>query len=280
MKIIFKIIIVFLLVLFSHCKTGSMRIINKGELMEMNTTEYLVGNNVWQLVSNEYFKFYFDKNISEKTKNEVIKTQTKNIKKLFNLLEIKHNTNGKINYWLFKSKNQKIKLTKVSSDAHSISSLNSIYHLPKNAFGSQELGHIIVYNYLGFIEKENNYSLVLDEGFNYFIGNKSFYQDRLTDLANKAISNNSSITPYNLITRNGSVNRIGINSGTHKLNESYVAGAFVKYLIDNYGIIKFKGLWKRAIRSGKKSNPEIFNSVYGISLNLINEKFIADISNK
>lgn len=258
------------LVLLSSCsnklyKTETEeRVLKTGTLMEMNSEEFLVQNNTWDLKTSDNFKFYFDKSIDSKLAKEVKEVQEDNFLRIVKLMGIKENEYPKITYFLFKDKNQKLTLTQVGSDAHAIAP--NVYYLPKNAKGGQEVGHVITQTVWGFIPNDSEYALLIDEGFNYYIDNDKFYDGKLDEYALEYIS---SIQEFKItdLTKNGNGLR---NNGGHNLNESYVAGSFVKYLIKEYGAKKFGAIWKSAV---KDSEPE-FKKIYGKELNQIGDEYI------
>ncbi len=256
------------------------RKVKESSIMDMNSTYYLVQNNTWNLVSTEHFKFYFDKAIPEDIKQSIKDAQEENFAELATLMGLSaEDQKIKISYWLFKDREQKRKLTKVDTDAHVLSDLNAVFHLPKNAKGSQELGHLLTQKFWGFIPKTSNYSLIIDEGFNYYIDDARFYNNKLTKDAKAVLASNTSLSAAKLIKRNDGEKVSGVATGSHLLNESKIAGAFVKYLIETHGIEKFQELWKLATQD-TTAKASIFKKVYGTSLKKINEEFITTLSGK
>lgn len=275
-----KYIILFLIAFaISSCGTKPYsRKVMDSSIMDMNSTYYLVHNNTWNLVSTEHFKFYFDKAIPEDTKQGIKDAQEKNFGELATLMGLTNEEQQfKVSYWLFKDRAQKRKLTKVDSDAHALSTLNAIFHLPKNAKGGQELGHVLTQKFWGFIPKTSNYSLIIDEGFNYYIDDVRFYNNSLTKETKAALAQDNTLNVVNLIKRNDGEKIHGVATGSHRLNESIIAGAFVKYLIETHGIKKFQELWKLAVKDNT-AKAGIFKKVYGTSLKKIHEAFIATLT--
>lgn len=232
--------------------------------MEMNSEEFLVQNNTWNLKTSDNFKFYFDKSIDSKLAKEVSEIQEENFSQIVKLMGIKKHEYPKIIFFLFKNKNQKLTLTQVGSDAHAIAP--NVYYLPKNAKGGQEVGHVITQAVWGFIPNDSEYALLIDEGFNYYIDNVKFYDGKLDEYALEYINSNPEFKITDL-TKNGNGLR---NNGGHNQNVSYVAGSFVKYLIEKYGTKKFGDIWKSAV---KDSEPE-FKNIYGKELKQIGIEYI------
>ena len=261
------------LVLLSSCsnklyKTETEeRVLKTGTLMEMNSEEFLVQNNTWSLKTSNNFKFYFDKSIDSKLTTEISKAQEENFAHIVRLMGIDREEYPKVIYFLFKDKNQKINLTQVSSDAHAIAP--NVYYLPKNAKGGQEIGHVITQTVWGFIPNNSEYALLIDEGFNYYIDNDKFYDGKLDEYASEYIKSNQDFEIGDF-TKNGKGVR---NNGGHKLAESYVAGSFVKYLIEEYGTEKFGNLWSSAV---KNSEPE-FEKIYGKELTQIANEYVNNL---
>lgn len=268
----------FVLFMISSCaQKPYSRKIKDSNIMNMNSTYYLVNNNTWNLVSTAHFKFYFDKAIPEDTKQGIKDAQEKNFEELAALMGLtEEDQQFKVSYWLFKDRSQKRKLTKVDTDAHVLSSLNAVFHLPKNAKGGQELGHLLTQKFWGFIPKTSNYSLIIDEGFNYYIDDARFYNNSLTKEAKAALKQDNTLSIVNLIKRNDGEKIHGVATGSHQRNESIIAGAFVKYLIETHGIDKFQELWKLAVKDNT-AKASIFEKVYGTSLKKIDEAFMATL---
>lgn len=239
------------------------RVLKKGTLMEMNSEDFLTQNNTWHLQTADKLKLYFDKSIAKPFREEVIKAQRKNYNHIVDLMGIKENNYPKVTYFLFKDKEQKKLLTQVDSDAHAIAS--NVYHLPKNAKGGQEIGHIITQTVWGFIPNDSEYALLIDEGFNYYIDNNKFYQGKLDDHTKEFFSSNKNFNIEDL-TKNGKGRRF---KGGHSREESYVAGSFVKFLIQNYGTEKFGELWSSAVNN-KRPN---FSKIYNKTLNELGIEF-------
>lgn len=264
--------LLFALLFVFSCSTS--RKLMDSDIMDMNSTYYLVNNNTWNLISTDHFKFYFDKAIPETSKQAIMDAQEKNFSELAKLMGLtEEDQSFYVSYWLFKDRSQKRTLTKVDSDAHVLSSLNAVYHLPKNAKGGQELGHLLTQKFWGFIPKTNNYSLVIDEGFNYYIDDERFYGGKLKAQAQGIISSKNSPDIINLITRNKGEKIAGVSTGSHLRNESIVAGAFIKFLIQEYGIEKFQKLWKEAVKK-EKADIKILESIYKVSPRTLNDNFL------
>ncbi len=265
-----NIVYILSLIVLSSCskklyKTeAEARVLKTGTLMEMNSEEFLVQNNTWNLKTSNNFKFYFDKSIDPVLTQEISKVQEENFAHIVKSMGIDKKEYPKIIYFLFKDKNQKITLTEVSSDAHAIAP--RVYYLPINATGAQEIGHVITQTVWGFIPNNSEYALIIDEGFNFFIDNDKFYNGKLDEYALEYINSNQEFEITDL-TKNGKGIR---NNGGHKLLESYVAGSFVKYLITEYGVEKFGDIWKSAVSN---SEPE-FKEIYGKELSQISDEYI------
>lgn len=243
------------------------RVLKTGTLMEMNSEEFLVHNNTWNLKTSQNFKFFFDKSIDTKLTKEIAQVQEENFAHIVTLMGIEKKAFPKVIYFLFKDKEQKITLTQVSSDAHAIAP--SVYYLPKNAKGGQEIGHVITQTVWGFIPNSSEYALLIDEGFNYYVDNDKFYEGKLDAFALDYVQSTDGFKITDL-SKNGKGLR---NNGGHKLAESYVAGSFVKFLIEEYGTKKFGAIWKSAVIH---SEPQ-FEKIYGKSLTQIGEEYINNL---
>ena len=248
------------------------RVMKTGDLMQMNTEEYLISNNTWNLETTDHYKFYFDLSISEELRNETIEAQERNYREIANLMGLEENTSSKILFYLFKDRVQKKLLTFVDSDAHAISTFPAVYYLPKNSTGGQEVGHVITQKNWGFIPKTSNYSLVIDEGFNFYVDDERFYNGELDNNTIVLLQANPQLTIESLVTANNGKKMEGVSSGAHKRYLSMIAGSFVKYLIEEYGVSKFEELWKMAVKD-QHADYEIFEKVYNINLTQMSQKF-------
>lgn len=256
---------------------GASRILKTGDIMEMNSEEFLVRNNTWQLQSTKHFKFFFDKSIDSDLQENVLKSQELNYKDISRLMGLDETKSSQINFWLFKDRAQKKELTLVDSDAHAISTISSVYYLPKNATAAQEVGHVLTQSFWGFIPKTSNYALVIDEGFNYYIDSKRFYKISMKDKL-KTLNQSQLINIVSIINANNG-NRInGVATGSHEVNESLISGAFVEFLIEEYGVSNFSKLWKEATKS-ESANTNIFKMAYNKDLSQINKEFLSILNN-
>ena len=244
--------------------------------MEMNSEEFLVSNNTWDLITTKNLKFFFDKAISKELKQETITKQETNFNEILRFMGVENDGLTRINFYLFKDKEQKKLLTQVDSDAHAISTFPAVYYLPINSTGAQEVGHVMTQKYWGFIPKTSNYSLVLDEGFNYYIDDERFYDGTLCDNAIDAYSENPKLTINEIVMMNNGEKISGVEGGSHKQNVSDISGCFVKHLIKRYGSKKFGQLWKLA-SNDETARPELFEEVYDIELAKISKEFTNEL---
>ncbi|CAN0600515.1 unnamed protein product, partial [Laminaria digitata] len=152
----------------------------------------------------------------------------------------------------------------------------SAYKLPKNAVAAQEVGHVMTQSLWGFIPKTNNYALLIDEGFNYFIDDNSFYTESLLE-STKKLHQKNPVDITQLINANNGQRTKGVSAGSHKVNESKIAGAFVQYLIKKYGKDKFGQLWKKATLK-EYADTIIFKEIYGKTIEELNVDFIITLN--
>jgi hypothetical protein len=256
---------------------SEIRKLRTGDIMEMNSEEFLVSNNTWELITTKNFKFFFDKAISKELQQETIKAQKTNFNEILRFMGIQNKGLTHINFYLFKDKEQKKQLTQVDSDAHAISTFPAVYYLPINSKGAQEVGHVMTQKYWGFIPKTSNYSLIIDEGFNYYIDDERFYNGTLCDKAINAYNENNNLTINELVVMNNGTKITGVESGSHEQNVSDISGCFVKHLIKKYGIKKFEQLWKLA-SNDETARPELFEEVYNIQLAIISKEFANELN--
>jgi hypothetical protein len=255
---------------------SEIRELRTGDIMEMNSEEFLVSNNTWDLITTKNLKFFFDKAISKELQQETIKAQETNFNEILRFMGIQNKGLTRINFYLFKDKEQKKLLTQVDSDAHAISTFPAVYYLPINSKGAQEVGHVMTQKYWGFIPKTSNYSLLIDEGFNYYIDDERFYNGTLCDKALNAYAENQNLTINELVLMNNGTKITGVVGGSHKQNVSDISGCFVKYLIQQYGSEKFGQLWRLA-SNNESARPELFEEIYNIELAKISKEFTNEL---
>lgn len=253
---------------FAACRQDS-----GSTLMEMNDPKYLLARSgPWGTDSTRHFDFYFYEGIDSSFAESIKTAQEANYSRITKSMGLE-NADGlpRIQFWLFRDKDEKIKKTKVSSDAHALPPYSSVYHLPRNALGGQEVGHILTASQWGFIKNSNGLSLLVDEGFNFYIDEETFWVPAgsapFDSVAVMALSNKE-------YCRRHTVTHLAHESedGNWDTSQAKVAGAFVRFIIDQYGTKRFGDLWRGA-KGKKETDLSVFEPVYGKPLDQLGKEF-------
>lgn len=221
--------------------------------MELNNPENLINNfGPWNTKETYDFIFYYFPNSNCENKiDTIINAQNRNIKYLKELMHLDTNLSyPKIKIFLFDNSEIKYNLTLEKSSAHSILDYWSAYYLYDNSTGAHEIIHLLTRKYWEK-PKANKFDFILEEGFCFYGDEKYFFDTDLKTSAKKIFEKNPEITIQTIINE------------PDKLNwgdRAKISGAFVKCIVERYGMEKFISFWKTA------TNNESFVIVYGENL--------------
>jgi len=236
--------------------------------MERNDPKTILQSNEWTVYNAIHFNLYYrpDSRASKRI-DSVVTIQEKGFIEIHKKLH-QPIISDKINFFIFNSLEDKINITNHRSDAHAISSYNSVYYVDNpelsNVFGLHEVSHIIVHKTIG-LGAAGPFKLFTNEGLAVWTEDK-WGKLPLYDYYKKKFNENDICEPIEFIDK---------YDKTDSLKNVYGAwGAFTKYLIDNYGIDKFIILHK----TGNDKNG--FKNIYGISVEEANEQFLVFIKNR
>jgi hypothetical protein len=149
----------------------------------------------------------------------------------------------------------------VKSSAHCLTPYWSIYYNKENVTGAHELAHLLSQHYWGNTSSDK-FDFLLNEGFAFLADEGDFYNFNFYTKARKILKDDK-YTIGNIVKHN--------TKGNYK-KRAIVSGAFVKFLINQYGLRKFVKLWKK-INEGKAS----FNTIYSKSFKDLESEFYAFI---
>lgn len=250
-----------------------------GQTKETEPDYLLRLHGPWLTYENDNFRIYYRenpilaKNLSDKDLKDILKRQENNILRITELLNIpKENidTLRKINIWLFKNLKEKDLITKIPATDFSIRPYWSAYHTYGASGSAHEIGHLIINEFWGWF-KSNKYQFLIEEGYASLVdegnGKRDFdYYSKAKKILKKdgfkidQIVNNEQVmtffkNPYTL--------------------RAIVAGAFVKYLINEKGIDKFKQLFQTL-----EDDDKVFKAIYGQSLSELTNDFYSFIETK
>jgi len=158
----------------------------------------------------------------------------------------------KFNIWLFKDIDDKYRKTQLKS-IHCISDYNAVYYPAEESKSAHEYGHLLAYYNWGHM-LNRKYSLFLDEAFAYYVDEGRAFKFEYYEKAKEILDNDgyavskilAGETPFDLFA----------NKGRKK---AFVCAAFIKYLVNSYGIEKFAGLWKAVRKNDSGAFQQIYN---------------------
>lgn len=227
-------------------------------LMEMNNPAYLLNDSLfWNKNESEHFLYYSSKKIDRDFIKNVIDNQENNITNIAKIMNVNDiDTLPKIKVWIFNSDHEKYLKTQVKSNAHSLTEYWSAYYNKNNATGAHEIGHIMSQHFWGYL-KTKKYNFLMEEGFAFYIDESKFFKFDFYKKAEGLIVNDK--------YRISSI--IKENNNDDYEDKATVCGAFVKYLITNFGVEKFAVLWKNI------ENEGAFNATFSKSLSDLENEF-------
>ncbi|MEN6453332.1 MAG: hypothetical protein ABFD10_03670 [Prolixibacteraceae bacterium] len=240
----------------------------KDSLMEMNKPSYLLkDSNAWSSIEEKYFRLHISSSIKDSKFIDGLRlTQQSIFNHLFKLMEIEEqlDTLPKVDIFVFKDINEKYLKTQVKASAHSLPPYFAAYYIKDNAEGAHEITHILdSYFWCPFINGE--YGMLLNEGFSFYSDEGIIFKFDYYEKAKKILKNED-YQISKIVTS---------TAGDSYEKKAFVSGAFVKYLIENYGINKFKELW---IEINKEEIiNSVFDDVYNQSLKDLEKKFYEQI---
>ncbi len=264
-QLIFITIGVILFLIFQSCKNN---VEFKDTLMEMNKPSYLLKDSIaWTSIEDQYFRLHISNSIDDSKYPQKLQSIQQDIfKHLFKLMKIEEPIDSlpKVDIFIFKDINEKYLKTQVKSSAHALPSYYAAYYPTVNAEGAHEITHILDSHFWCFFSN-NKFNMLLNEGFSFYSDEGIIFKFDYYEKARKILKNEE----YQ-------INRIITSTaGSSYENQAYVSGAFVKYLIENYGINKFEEMWLK-INKDKMDN-NVFDIVYNQSLSDLETKFYHQI---
>jgi len=250
-----------------------------GQTKETEPDYLLRLHGPWLTYESKNFRLYYrenpviTKNLSDKDLKKIAISQEDNAVRIAELLDIpKENidTLRKINIWLFKDLKEKDLITKISSNAFSIRPYWSAYYTYNAAGSAHEIGHLIINEFWGWF-KSNKYQFLIEEGYASLVDEGNGKRDFDYYLKAKKILKKDGFK-IDQIVDNEPVMLYFKNPYTLK---AIVAGAFVKYLINEKGIDKFKQLFQTL-----ENDDKVFETIYGQTFNELTDDFYSFIETK
>lgn len=250
-----------------------------GQTKETEPDYLLRLHGPWLTHESDHFRFYYRENpvstksLSDKDIKEIVDKQEKNILRIAGLLNIpKENidTLRKINVWLFRDLKEKDLITKIPSTDFSIRPYWSAYHTYISSGSAHEIGHLIINEFWGWF-KSKKYQFLIEEGYASIVDEGNGKRDFDYYLEAKKILKKDGFK-IEQIVNNEPVRIFFKNPYTLK---AIVSGAFVKYLLSEKGVDKFKQLFQNL-----GDDEKVFEEIYEQTFSNLIEDFYKFIDSK
>ena len=264
-KIIFISVNIILFLIFQSCNN---KVEFKDTLMEMNKPSYLLkDSSAWTSIEDKYFRLHVSISIKDSEYPQKLRAIQQGVfEHLFRLMEIEEPIDSLpiIDIFIFKDIKEKYLKTQVKSSAHSLPPYYAAYYPKVNAGGAHEITHILD-SHFWCPFSNSKFGMLLNEGFSFYSDEGVIFEFDYYEKAKGILKDNE----YQ-------INRIvSSKTGNSYEKQAFVSGAFVKYLIKNYGIEKFKELWMSI--NEEKADETVFKAVYNESLKQLESKFYQKI---
>jgi len=264
-QVVLILIVAFFLFIFHSC---NKKVEFKDSLMEMNKPSYLLkDSNSWTSIDDNLFRLHVSNSIKDSEYPQKLQSVQQGIfKHLLKLMEIENSIDSLpiIDIFIFKDIKEKYLKTQVKASAHSLPSYYAAYYPTVNAEGAHEIAHILNSHYWCFFSNEK-FKMLLNEGFSFYSDEGIIFEFDYYEKAREILKDEEC-----------QVNRIITSTaGSSYGEQAYVSGAFVKYLIETYGIEKFKELW--LLINKEKADEKVFEVVYNNSIGKLESNFYQKI---
>lgn len=235
--------------------------------MELNKPSYILSIGKWQTYSSQHFNFYYRLDSKSASWIDSISVvQESNLHKLSKFLN-REDIETKIQFFIFPSLTEKATITGEKARAHTVPVYDAVYYIDSdtinNVLGQHEIGHYLLRKYFG-VPVKGFYKTFIDEGFAWYCGD-SLAGERRYEYYTEKLKEHSILTPYDYLKKSDLME-------TNWDEFMRTAGAFSKYLLDNYELDKYV----RLLLEGK--NEEDFETIYGVSIKSASDKFVNYLS--
>ncbi len=230
--------------------------------MARNSPDYVLKQGEWNTRSTEHFEFYFRPGSrSEKQIDTIVEGQERNYAEILQLLDAS-DPKLKIKTFIFPSLEDKTRITASSVYAHAVYPHNTVYCIDsdtiRNVIGKHEVTHLIVSAVWGSLA-QGPLNWIVNDGIAVWTDGH-WNGTELFEYMNLNLAKGGIVTPYDLAMHN--------TSPDQRIHRYPVAGAFVKYLIQQYGLEKLKQLY------GEGHSQKDFLKIYGLEFSEASREFI------
>jgi len=264
-KRVFFTSVVFLFIILHAC---NRKVEFKDSLMEMNKPTYLLKDrSAWLSIEDKYFNLHISKSIKDAEYPQKLQlVQQRIFKHLFELMQIGEPIDSlpKIDIFIFKNIKEKYLKTQVKASAHALPPYYAAYYPKVNAEGAHEITHILD-SHFWCPFSNGKFGMLLNEGFSFYTDEGIIFKFDYYTKAKEILKD-----------KEYQVNKvISSTAGDSYEKQAFVSGAFVKYLIETYGIGKFKELWITI--NQENADEKVFKGVYNKSIEEIESAFYQKI---
>lgn len=217
--------------------------------------------------SSHYIFYYFKNSLAEKNIDKIIKIKEGHYRKILSFLRIKNYPKRKIKYYLYPSLKKKAELMGDDSLGNAIwGELELIDNKVKTKKFEIHGLYSLKMKFIG--EHEDTHLLSLPWGLSIYLFNEGLAQSIEGKLFGKDIDDLS----QKLMLKNKlpSLKWLFNNKKWNRIKEEIVypqAGSFVRYLINTFGLEKFKKVYKKLSKNKKvRENIKIVKRTYSKSI--------------
>lgn len=246
--------------------------------LSWHKTEYLDMKEWIAKKSPRYVFYYFKNSLAEKHIDEIIKIQEQGYKKILKKLEAKNRK--VIEYYFYPSRKIKKKLMGDEGNGNAIwleikkekkiwkpkkFEIHALYNKKTQCVGEHEDTHLLS-SYLGMA------IFLFCEGLSEFMSEK--WRGRDIDFWAKKYLNKNKLYSLKFLADNKNWDNVD------NLIAYSQAGSFVRFLIENYGIEKFKDVYQRLSRlNSYEDNLDIIKKVYSKKIDGLEKEWKVKINN-
>jgi len=234
-----------------------------------NTPDFTLKQGEWNSRSTEHFEFYFRPGSrSEEQIDNIMNGQERNYTEILQLLNA-GDPKLKIKTFIFQTLEDKVRVTGSSAYAyaHVIYPHRTVYCVDsdtiKNAIGKHEVTHLIVMEVWG-PWAQGPFNWIVNEGIAVW-SDGHWNGTELFEYMNIYLARGNIITPYDLAMHTSA------DQGYHRYP---VSGAFVKYLVQQYGLEKLEQLYREG------NSQEDFLGIYGLEFSAASREFMEYIESR
>jgi len=227
-----------------------------------NSPPHILKQGEWNTRSTEHFLYYFRPGSrTEQHIDTIMDRQERNYAEVLELLQT-NDPDLQIKVFIFPTLESKIRITSSRAYAHTVADYNTVYCIDRdtirNVFGKLEITHLLLGKVWGACA-EGPFSRLLVEGIPVWSAGNWFRME-LFEYMEVNLAKGKISSPYDIAVHNKTSDR--------NVHAYPVAGAFIKYLVQQYGLEKLMQLYKEG------SSREDFLRIFGLKFSVASEQFM------